>query len=90
MTMGKIKTHHIKTMCEILYDKYEDELTKDYYENREFVREHIDADDYQINRIAGRLVQMKKTNNRKHTYKRKLSRREMIKLRKAKRYSGWK
>ncbi len=61
MTMGRIKTKLIKALTNTVYDKYKDEFTTDFSDNKKVLDSvQDDASKKLRNTIAGYATRMKK------------------------------
>ena len=86
--MGKVKSLHIKNTCRDIYRKYNESITTDFNTNKIFLKSIMECDDYYMNRLAGYLITLKKQRWRRHSYKRRLTRKEQKKLARKRKYAG--
>ncbi len=62
--MGKIRPTFIKRPAKEIYDLYSDNLTSDFYKNREYLKDKVDFPNDRIeNRVVGYITTLVKKGN---------------------------
>ncbi|MFW6272774.1 MAG: 30S ribosomal protein S17e [bacterium] len=60
--MGRIKTSLVKRVTQEVIEKYGDELSKDYNENKEIIKKHLNTPSKKItNIVTGYATRLRKT-----------------------------
>lgn len=86
--MSKVRPGYIKNRAREIYQENPEKISTDFELNKIYLEDNYNMTRKIRNRMAGFLVVLKKTDDKRHTYKRRLSRKEMKKLKRKKKYAG--
>ncbi len=67
--MGKVRPSSIKILCRILVAQYENHLSTDFEENKEFLTQVVEVPTKRLrNRVAGYITRLMKIKERESEY----------------------